>query len=334
MTIYKLSEITEGQSITFNAATDVLSFDMAGVSAANPELFLFVGPSGTFSAGGKTFTLSVNGSLAALTTSNVVFQDGSKLVVGDDTTSFGFGNGLHDDAANVLVGGAGNDYLTGLGGDDVLQGKGGNDYLPLSVANLDFGHDTVSGGAGSDWISIGRNPAIPAGATINLRTGAVTTTYGSAEISGIENAFGSPHADLLIGNASNNALDGYLGNDTLIGGRGADTLIGGAGADVFVFSAALGTSWDRILIFEHGSDHIRLDDDIFTVLTGEKTLTVDHFLLGDHAADAGDWIIYDQTTGALYYDADGDGAGAQVRFATLGKAHHPALDAGDFKIVG
>jgi Ca2+-binding RTX toxin-like protein len=41
------------------------------------------------------------------------------------------------------------------------------------------------------------------------------------------------------------------------------------------------------------------------------------FQLGTAAADADDRIIYDSATGKLFYDADGNAAGAQVLFAQV-----------------
>ena len=49
------------------------------------------------------------------------------------------------------------------------------------------------------------------------------------------------------------------------------------------------------------------------------------------AHDADDRIIYDENSGALFYDADGSGAGAAVQFASL--RHHPAITAADFLVV-
>jgi Ca2+-binding RTX toxin-like protein len=41
------------------------------------------------------------------------------------------------------------------------------------------------------------------------------------------------------------------------------------------------------------------------------------FHLGAHAAHAGDRFIYNSKNGALFYDADGSGAGKQVQIAQL-----------------
>lgn len=46
-------------------------------------------------------------------------------------------------------------------------------------------------------------------------------------------------------------------------------------------------------------------------------LSADAFRLGKIAQDATDRILYDRKTGALYFDADGNGAGEAVQFAQL-----------------
>ncbi|MEP7302233.1 MAG: hypothetical protein ABI699_11945, partial [Caldimonas sp.] len=55
----------------------------------------------------------------------------------------------------------------------------------------------------------------------------------------------------------------------------------------------------------------------FTAAGPPGALAASAFVLGSVAADASDRIVYDQATGNLYYDADGNGAGAQILFATL-----------------
>ncbi|HEV2817908.1 MAG TPA: hypothetical protein VGW40_11895, partial [Allosphingosinicella sp.] len=55
------------------------------------------------------------------------------------------------------------------------------------------------------------------------------------------------------------------------------------------------------------------------------------FVAGTAAQDADDRIVYDGATGQLFFDADGNGAGAQVLFATLQAG--TALIASDFTVI-
>jgi len=95
-------------------------------------------------------------------------------------------------------------------------------------------------------------------------------------------------------------------------------LEGGSGADHFIFNTALGTAnVDRIQPYSATDDTILLDDAIFTALGSPGALAAGAFKAGAAATDADDRIIYNATTGALFYDQDGNGATAAVQFATL-----------------
>ena len=86
-----------------------------------------------------------------------------------------------------------------------------------------------------------------------------------------------------------------------------------------MFNATLNaaTNVDTILDFSVLDDTILLENAIFAKLTTTGTLNSGFFRVGSAAADADDYIIYNNSTGALFYDADGNGAGAAIQFAKL-----------------
>src|SRR3990167_8432293 len=117
------------------------------------------------------------------------------------------------------------------------------------------------------------------------------------------------------------------------GGRGNDVLTGGAGNDVFRFADTLGsTNVDTVTDWAVG-DSIQLENAIFTRLTTTGVLASTRFAANANglAMDANDHVVYNTTTGALSYDADGSGAGAAVQFATL--VGIPTLSAADFTLT-
>ena len=156
------------------------------------------------------------------------------------------------------------------------------------------------------------------------------------------NGKGNVGANTIIGNSGNNVLTGLGGADTLIGGGGNDKLLGnagddvltgGSGTDTFVFNTGGGV--DSITDFVGGTDKIQLVQGLVNILGGKAVLNEGSFYAADDATaghDADDRLIYNTSTGDLYYDVDGSGARSAVRFATLDKVNGvaPELTFTDF----
>ena len=142
--------------------------------------------------------------------------------------------------------------------------------------------------------------------------------------------------DTLTGGLGNDTLLGVIGNDRLVGGAGNDTLNGGAGTDTFVFDTAPNalTNLDTLQDFTSGADKLSFSRAVFTGFAATGAMSVDAFWSGagvNTAHDATDRFIYNTTTGALWYDADGTGSTAAVQVALLTGA--PALAYTDFLIA-
>jgi hypothetical protein len=128
---------------------------------------------------------------------------------------------------------------------------------------------------------------------------------------------GTSEADGLRGTPGNDLIDGQGGDDVIWAKNGSDVVSGGAGQDNFVFDTKPGSSnVDTILDFNPDDDIIRLNDSMFTALH-EGKLAADNFVIGDEAKDSDDYIIYNDQTGALFYDADGSGSAAATQFAVI-----------------
>ena len=129
---------------------------------------------------------------------------------------------------------------------------------------------------------------------------------------------GGAGANQLSGSAGADTLDGGSGDDQLVGYLGNDVLIGGNGRDQFLFSTALGaTNVDVIQDYSSYDDTIVLDRAVYAAFASSGVLAAGAFNTGMAASEADDRIIYNLTTGALLYDADGVGGAAAVQFAAL-----------------
>jgi Ca2+-binding RTX toxin-like protein len=251
--------------------------------------------------------------------------------------------------ANVIIGNNGANRLDGGGNDDSLEGGGGADTLTGGSGN-----DAIGGGARADWLNGGGGADIMQGGAgndtyvvergsdvvIEQASGGISDTIRSSVsyqlpanvealvLKGSSNIRGT-------GNGLDNNLTGNSGGNVLNGGAGSDSLTGGAGQDTFVFDSALDatTNADTIADFSAADDLIRLDDDVFAALsTGRLPARAWHNGAGVTTAhDHTDRLIYDNSTGNLYYDPDGTGAQAATLFATL--ANTPAIAAADFFVV-
>jgi len=156
--------------------------------------------------------------------------------------------------SGVILGGGGNDKLTGTAGDDFIGGGDGDDVL---VDN--YGRNELRGGAGDDVISVGNGSA---GSVLRGGAGDDVVTSGAGDDvlygnSGWDVLIGGRGDDVLYGNLGRDELNGGEGADVIDGGRGSDVLTGGWGNDVFVFRADE-KGHDVITDFEDGGDLIEI----------------------------------------------------------------------------
>ncbi|TGP44364.1 calcium-binding protein [bacterium M00.F.Ca.ET.230.01.1.1] len=213
-----------------------------------------------------------------------------------------------------MKGTSGNDVLRASdSGAHTMAGYGGNDdyYVNNSASKV-----IESAGQGQDRVWASVSYALSAGSSIE-----VLGTQKDAGTTAI-NLTGNELRQHIIGNAGDNIING---------GGGGDWLTGNGGHDTFVFKSALGSgNVATITDFNPSLDKIQLDHAIFAGLT-VGALTSDAFYAGTAAHDTSDHIVYNSSTGALYFDSDGSASAAQIQFAAL--SPHLAVTANSFAVV-
>jgi Ca2+-binding RTX toxin-like protein len=301
--------------------------EVAAVTASDPD----VGAHQRYTiAGGADANLfKINAKTGAL-----VFKDAPDFETPGDTDH----NGVYDVIVKVSDGGltdtqtvhvtvsdVANELLKGNAGDNTVQGAAGADRL-YGYA----GDDTLEGGSGNDMLYGGLGTDTLDGGTGNDRL------YGEVGNDTLEGGSGS---DRLNGGAGSDTLLGGLGSDRLAGGEGQDTLTGGAGRDTFVFdlSPNLSGNVDLIKDFTHAQgDKISLSIADFTGFAHTGAISADQFYAAADAIaahDASDRMIYNTSTGALYYDVDGQGGADAVQIATIQSPDTAHLAYSDILII-
>jgi len=226
----------------------------------------------SYTSGGTTVSLKLIGSTAAssflntqIASTNFIFSDGSKILIGDGSTST-----ANDSMNNTLAGTEYNDYMDGAGGIDTVSyataaygvtvdlsttvgttdGAAGNDKL-LNMDNIigsayndvliglatvgstidgGLGADIMKGGTGNDTFYVTAGDTVTdSGGTDTIITSVdyytLPTNIENLVLVGGTYATGNSAANTMTGNTGNNTLDGSAGADTLIGGLGNDTYI-------------------------------------------------------------------------------------------------------------
>jgi Ca2+-binding RTX toxin-like protein len=199
-----------------------------------------------------------------------------------------------------------------------------------SSAGLTFDvRDLVSGAARGDRfevVTLGTKGADALKAVLSDRAYYFNAGMDNDQVTG-----GSAN-DFLVGGAGNDVLRGRGGNDKFIGGGGNDLMSGEAGDDAFIFNALLNasTNVDRISDFRSSDDTLQLDDAVFAGLAA-GALDAGAFALSTSAGEADDRIVYDQSTGNLFFDEDGGARDDLTLFARL--TNKASIAANDFLIV-
>ncbi len=170
--------------------------------------------------------------------------------------------------ADTLIGGDGQDTLSGFGGADTIDGGDGNDII-VGGGGIDF----LDGGAGFDIAFFGGDPAVLGGPLLQI------SIDSDGSITSVNTRTGETETDIVnfemvFGSLGNDVINGTNGNDFLGGSFGSDAINGGAGIDTVVYTFNAGT----VLTIDLASG---TSSEIFTPAVGPPGLPPQTFTAAD-----------------------------------------------------
>ena len=351
-----VSKLRAGKSTSWDDVSAVNLTDLGSTSitvsyydGVNAKPFVTTWSLTTDSIGGE-----VNNWMSAIADGPAVLSglDGSDHLtgsLGNDYLNGGSGNDVlvGREGDDTMLGGSGNDNYTIWNGSgaDVIADEGGLDtlrFLTNTGGGETGGLTTYRQGNSLFFRSYTSDSEWDLGEVKNFQSkgyiekmhyvdGNGSTYY----ISLAKGGTGSAVADWISSTAAGGTLSGLVGNDVLIGYTAADTLKGGAGndalyggpgtaSDKFVFDFAPNgiTNLDYIIDFVASEDKIQFSRAIFKGFSASGSLSSSAYVegAGKTAADSLlQRVIYNTTTGDLFYDADGSGTKAvAVKVAVVG----------------
>ena len=291
----------------------------------------------------------------------LIGMDGNDTIDGGDTPSISGGGSAED----FIYGGAGNDKLYGRQGMDHYYINGSAEHQTAEIFD-DYDPNTPFVFRTPNIVYFNSTTENDTFKLFADETG-ITDIYlqkmvfNLTEVDGIRTLVDFTDTDVanlnidaseganrvnLVGNAGNNSLQGTIyadelsggaGNNLLIGGLGNDTLNGSytnAGFSTMVFNTAL----DATSNVDYIKGFVTFNDDTYYGLDGRDIIQLDQSIFSSlekgqlTEAAFGDYIIYDQNTNGLYYDADGaSGVETAIQFATFDGIK--SLSYNDFVII-
>jgi len=248
------------------------------------------------------------------------------------------------------------EQIRGSEGDDIYDATGfsGSSTNKGSLGTYNQfegqgGADTVTGNGNTNLLYASATGGIVATVT-GSGSGTVAATYGSDtatdSFTDVYWITGSNFGDSMLGGAGNerfegrggsDVLNGGNGDDVLSGGAGLDDLTGGGGNDIFLFDQPLEddpveamAQSDVLQDFAPGSDTLQLDHNSFSGFALGQLAATDFSSSGPTRGD-GPQILYDQSSGYLFYDPDRTGDASAIAFARI--ANGATLSASSFVVV-
>jgi Ca2+-binding RTX toxin-like protein len=229
---FYLSGSDGADDVVASYASGQVSFTLGGNPAGDfavtepPDSILLAGNAGND-------TLTATQGFPASTSVVLLGGEGNDLLTGGETE-------------DALIDGAGDDLASAGGGDDAVPNNGGADVLAagagddLFVSNAVCDGDSLDGGPGSDnanWANFNTAIAIEmAAGSAGLIGPDGRPECASASLltslSGLEDTEGTSFGDVMVGDSGPNQLLGRLGPDSYFAGAGDDSILANSGTPV------------------------------------------------------------------------------------------------------